>query len=191
MLYVFDKFNLITDENLEEMISAMPIERQEKARKYKMLEDKKACAMGYYLLCQGLKEEYGIEEIELTYNEYGKPYLKGNKNIYFNISHTKHLVACVISDTEVGVDIEEIRKYNPIIKDKILSDEEKNNIKDDKDVIKYWTIKEAVCKCEGTGIANFDFKNIDYDKYDFDMRQYPELNAYLTICYKKKQSKNT
>ena len=185
MLYVFDKFDLITEENLEEMILEMPIERQEKARKYKILEDKKACALGYYLLSQGLKEEYGIEKIEITYNEYGKPYLKNNDKIFFNISHTKHIVACVIADTEVGVDVEEVRAYTPLIIDKVLNENEKNNLKDEKDFIKYWTIKEAVCKCEGTGIANFDFKNINYDKYDFDMRHYPEYNAYLTVCYKK------
>lgn len=185
MLYVFDKFDLITDENLEDMILEMPIERQEKARNFKLIEDKKACALGYYLLCQGLKEEYGIENFELEYNEFGKPYLKNNDKIFFNISHTKHIAVCVIADTEVGVDVEEVREYNPIIKNKILSDEEKNNVKNDNDFFKYWTIKEAVCKCEGTGIANFDFKNINYDKYDFDMRQYPEYNAYLTVCYRK------
>ena len=185
MLYVFDKFELITEESLQEMILDMPIERQEKAKKYKMIADKKACAMAYYLLCQGLKEEYGIENVEFYYNEYGKPYLKNNDNIFFNISHTKHIVACVIADTEVGVDVEELREYTPAIVDKICNEKEKLNIKEPKDFIKYWTIKEAVCKCDGTGIANFDLKNIDYDKYDFDMRQYPEYNAYLTICYKK------
>ncbi|MBQ9267350.1 MAG: 4'-phosphopantetheinyl transferase superfamily protein [Clostridia bacterium] len=185
MLYVFDKFDLITEESLEDMILEMPPERQEKVRKYKRIEDKKACALGYYLLCQGLKEEYGIEHPTLEYHEFGKPYLKEHKEIFFNISHTKHIAACVIANTEVGVDVEEVREYSPLLLDKILNEEEKANLKNDNDFFKYWTIKEAVCKCEGTGIANFDFQNIDYTKYDFDMRQYPQFNAYLTVCYRK------
>ena len=185
MLYTFDKFDLISNESLEDMILDMPPERQEKAWKYKNINDKKACAMAYYLLCQGLKEEYNIDKPLFSYNEFGKPYLQNNENIFFNFSHTKNIAVCAISNTEVGIDVEEVREYNPIIADKILSDEEKSKIKNDEDFFKYWTIKEAVCKCEGTGIANFDFKNIDYTKYDFDMRHYPDHNAYLTICYKK------
>lgn len=185
MFYIFNKFDLITDESLQELIEDMPAERKEKAINYKNKDDKKACAMAYYLLCQGLKEEYNIDNFELEYNEYGKPYLKNNDKIFFNIAHTKSVVACVISDTEVGIDVEEVRAYNESVAKKILSDEEFEKVKEDKDFIKYWTIKEAVCKCEGTGIANFDFKHINYEHYDFDMRYYPENDAYLTICYKK------
>ena len=61
MLYAFDNLNLITDETLEEMIHDMPIERQRKANSYKNINDKKTCAMAYYILCNGLKEEYNIE----------------------------------------------------------------------------------------------------------------------------------
>lgn len=185
MLYFFDKFELITEDCLEELILAMPQGRQIKARKYKMLEDRKACAMAYHLLCQGLKQEYDIENPEIIYNEFGKPYLKNNKEVFFNISHTKKIVVCVLANKEVGIDVEEVRTYDKKIIDKILNEEEKQKIKDDKDFIKYWTIKEAVCKCEGTGIANFDFKNIKYDNYDFDMRYYEDNNSYMTICYKK------
>lgn len=185
MLYVFDNFNLVSDESLEEMISVMPKERRKKANAYKNINDKKACALAYYLLNNGLMEEYNLENPQFKYNEYGKPYLQKNEKIFFNISHTENIVVCVISDKEVGIDIEKMREYNQGVAKKILNDDELKKVTTDKDYTKYWTIKEAVCKCEGTGIANFDFKNIDYDKYDFDMRFYPEHNAYLTICYKK------
>ena len=39
-----------------------------------------------YLLKKVLKKE-GIKDIEIIYNDYGKPYLK-NKELYFNISHS-------------------------------------------------------------------------------------------------------
>lgn len=186
MLYVFNQFSLITEESLQEMIQEMPKERRKKANQYQQLEDKKACAMAYYLLRQGLKEEYGIEKKPtFLYNEYGKPFLKENPKIFFSISHTKSIVACVISDVEVGVDVEEVREVSPRVVDKMLNEKEKSQVKSEKDFIKYWTMKEAIAKCEGTGLAHFDFKNIDYDQYQFDMRYYAENNAYLTVCYKK------
>ena len=92
MLYAFDNLNLITDETLEEMIHDMPIERQRKANSYKNINDKKTCAMAYYLLCNGLKEEYNIENPTFKYNEYGKPYLRDNGNIFFNITFEKNRI---------------------------------------------------------------------------------------------------
>lgn len=45
-----------------------------------------------------------IYDYNVYYNEYGKPYL--DNGLYFNISHSKNVIVCVISDREVGIDIE-------------------------------------------------------------------------------------
>jgi len=57
------------------------------------------------LLKDVLKNELNITNYELTFNKYNKPYLK-DSNIYFNISHDKNTTILVISDKEIGVDIE-------------------------------------------------------------------------------------
>lgn len=46
------------------------------------------------------------QNIQFTNNDYGKPYLLMHKNLYFNISHSIDKVLMVVSDTEVGIDIE-------------------------------------------------------------------------------------
>ena len=57
------------------------------------------------LLKESLKKDYNISDYEIIYNEYNKPYLK-NEKIYFNISHSNGTIVLVISDKEIGVDVE-------------------------------------------------------------------------------------
>lgn len=53
------------------------------------------------------KYHLDIEQLELSYNEYNKPYFK---EFYFNISHTDDLIVVGISNNSIGVDIEKIRQ---------------------------------------------------------------------------------
>ena len=101
------------------------------------------------------KENISIKDIKIEYKENGKPYLKDCK-LYYNISHTKKYVAVVVSDREVGIDVETIRerwikRYQQLenLANKILSNKEKI-IFDLKDTIddkaayftEIWTKKE-------------------------------------------------
>lgn len=57
------------------------------------------------LLKYALKDYANIDKYEIVYNEYGKPYLK-DIDIYFNISNSKNVSVCVISNREIGIDIQ-------------------------------------------------------------------------------------
>ena len=94
-----------------------------------------------------------IQEIYTTPN--GKPYFK-DSNIFFNYSHSKNYVACVISTYEVGIDIEETnRDISDEIAEKYLN-KEKDNLKR----IETWVKKEAYSKLKGLGFQ-INFKNIN------------------------------
>lgn len=95
--------------------------------------------------------------IELYYNDNGKPYLK-DSNIYFNISHSFNRVICVISDKEIGIDIEKIRDVDSSVKKELKI--KGNNI----DFFKEWTRREAFIKKEGKSLK--DIYNITYDNVD-------------------------
>ena len=93
-----------------------------------------------------------LPEIYTTPN--GKPYFK-DSNIFFNYSHSKNYVACVISTYEVGIDIEETnRDISDEIAEKYLN-KEKDNLKR----IETWVKKEAYSKLKGLGFQ-INFKNI-------------------------------
>lgn len=109
---------------------------------------------------ENIFKEYNIQNI--VKNEYGKKYCD---NVFFSVSHSfdKHII--IISDSEIGIDIEKKRKYNPILYN-ILSDEELNNLNNN-DFWKYWTLKESFIKYKGLYIDNnidkIIFQNIDKD----------------------------
>lgn len=120
-------------------------------------------------------KENNISNYEIYYNKYGKPYL--NNGLYFNISHTKNIVVCVLSDKEIGIDIEYLRYSDNIVK-KCFNQKEKEIIKNSnnkKEIFTIiWTIKESYVKLLGIGLEygliNVDTlklkKSIDVKKYN-------------------------
>lgn len=133
--------------------------------KYKHKRGKIECAVAYLLLAALLQSETGLQQIDFSfvYNEHGKPYLDSHLNYYFSISHCKSVVAVVLSDDEVGIDVEEIARYKESLARYVCNDEELNEISGSDDesasFIKLWTRKEAVFKLLGTGITH-DIKDI-------------------------------
>lgn len=88
----------------------------------------------------------------IKYKDNGKPYIV-NSDIKFNYSHSKNYIACVVSNTDVGIDIEDIFNISDSARDLYL-----NNI--DSNYRLAWVKKEAYCKLLGS----FDdelFKKLD------------------------------
>lgn len=136
------------------------------------------------LLDRVLRDEYGIKEYTLRYNEYGKPYLN-DYNLYFNLSDSNEVSALVISDKEVGIDIEKIT-YNELIMKKYFNDVEKSLVMNSEnkefEFTRIWTVKEAYLKCKGTGIIDrlneIDTSNIESISFVYD-------NMYVSIVESK------
>lgn len=111
--------------------------------------------MRYYLI-----KNLGINnsEIEIGYNEYGKPFLK-NIGLYFSLSHSNKWVVCGWSNNEIGVDIEKIDKVNTDIAKSSFCKTEYEYIKSGekyeqyKKFIQIWTLKESYIKYIGKGLT--------------------------------------
>lgn len=101
-------------------------------------------------------------EIVFKYTQTGKPYIKGLP-VHFSISHSGDMAVCVVSDNEIGIDIEKIRDINPRICERFATKEETEYIRNFKNgLFEIWTLKEAYFKCIGTGL-NKDIKNVSFD----------------------------
>lgn len=139
------------------MYSLLSMQRRDKAETFCRRSDSIRSMIVYILLRMALYREYGITE--KPWFEFGnnkKPYLKGSENIFFNLSHCKDAVMCAVGSTEIGVDIQE---HSEIIGDSagmIFHHEEAEYIKKtlcpEREMIRFWSMKEAYGKYLGKGI---------------------------------------
>ena len=150
--------------DLEAALREISAQRREQALKFKYELGQRLCVLAYLLLKKGLLEGYGITENPVfEYNEHGKPSIVGHPEIYFNLSHCKEAVVCVVSDRPVGVDVESIREYKESLVRYTMNDQEIQEIESSAEpavtFIRFWTMKEATLKLIGTGISN-DIKTV-------------------------------
>ena len=99
------------------------------------------------LLLNEINPDYSI-----SYNTFGAPELSNSSNI--SISHSKGLVAIIISQKQVGIDIEEISEKALRVSSKFVS---KNNLKalTAEKATLIWCCKEAVFKWHQKGGVDF------------------------------------
>lgn len=136
------------------------------------------------LLEIALKEE-GITSCKISKSINGKPYID-NSNIFYNISHKNKMVGLIISNSEVGLDIEYIDTEN-IKRESTLkyffTEKERESITTNEDLLTLWTKKESYIKLNGGMLRDaigLDINNINviYDTFKLD-------NYIITICKSK------
>ena len=160
-LYIFDDFENLSKNNLQNYVNIMPLERIKKYNQYSSDKNKLNCLVSYLLLWFSLKQNHLIKiPPSFIYGDNQKPYIKQNINIFFNISHTNGCVVCATSDSEIGVDVEKIRSINLNISRKICTPYEQKlfNQSSNKSnfLLKIWTKKESYVKMNsGSIFANY------------------------------------
>jgi len=107
------------------------------------------------LACRAaLAELLGSSKIEISYTSTGQPQIK---NYHISFSHTKTSVAVALSNTPVGIDIEELTPRILPLYPRFMSEQEMAtcDVTNLKDLYYYWCAKEAMYKW-------FVKKNIDF-----------------------------
>lgn len=180
-------------DNFETFDEPISDERLKKADNFKSPDDKKRCLLAEVLLRKALKNfkiDIGKKPLTFKYNEYNKPYLKDFENAFFNISHSGKYVVCAVSNSEVGLDIEEIKKPNFKIAERYFSINEYKDIKTASDFYKYWVLKESYIKYIGSGL-HVPLNSFDVNDKGLDVN-FIEIDSILgykcAICSKDKKS---
>lgn len=112
------------------------------------LEKRRSEKIVQYLLLEKSKINHRL----ITYSLTGKPLVR-EKGIHLSFSHSEALSALMVSPVNCGVDVE---KENPKlwqIAPKFLNDEDQKALRDLNDIPWIWTIKEAIYKYFGQGVA--------------------------------------
>lgn len=111
---------------------------------------------------------------EMVRNDYNKPYFAENE-LYFSLSHTPGAVAVGLSESEIGLDLQEVRPISPAVMKRFLGCTES----DPRICTRLWTEYEAFGKYLGCGIP------IVLPDRSHQCKSY-DLGAYiLTVCAEK------
>ena len=98
-----------------------------------------------FLAIRNILELMSSEKYLVSYSELGKPYLNSKKNI--SVTHSGSYAALIVSDKQVGIDLEEFGEKIKKIEKKFL-DVELNYPIDlsTSNLLVYWNIKESIFK---------------------------------------------
>ena len=134
------------------------------------------------LAVRALLNQLFEDKVYLAHHDNGKPYIE-NDSINISITHTDKYVAVILDQNdEVGIDIESMDRDFSVVEKKALSDEEKDDLDDDRDekneqLAIYWCAKEAIYKKMSQ--YNVDFaEQIEIDR--FRSKGEGELEATFT-----------
>lgn len=111
-----------------------------------------------YPLLRGLFPSYAIPtDTAIGYTPQGKPYLVDDPNHHISVSHSGQYLFCGIGTDPIGVDIEQIKPRKEQLASRVLSPEEYQWFQQQgsnwEDFYSLWVLKEALLKCQGTGIS--------------------------------------
>lgn len=200
MKLIYDNIYNYSHDEYKYFLTIIKEEKQKKIKKIINEDDKKRSILGEILLIKLLKEfKIDYYYIDIYKNKYGKPFIK-NMNIYFNISHSNDYVVCIISNNEIGIDIEKIRNVKKNIINQFATPNEIIYISESNDnfnqkCYEVFTLKEAYFKCLGTDLSNiknveFDIKNklIKCNDDNFSFKLIYDINNYIIAICEKKQT---
>lgn len=145
-----------------------------------------------FLAIRNILELMSSEKYLVSYSEIGKPYLNSKKNI--SVTHAGSYAALIVSDKQVGIDLEEFGEKIKKIEKKFLDVELDYPIDlSISNLLVYWNIKESIFKSLENKPMDFR-KNIivlPLEKENNKVKSwYINNNEIYSFCSYYKVSKN-
>ena len=183
-------------------------ERREKIKRIRIESEQRRSAAVGLLLEYGLRQrgyslvcDHGFQKLGISRETYGKPYLTGTEQLFFNLSHSGSYAAAVFSDEPVGIDVERVRPADLALAKRFfaaeeyaalraVSDERDMGGRLDREFIRLWTRKESYIKAVGEGmhlpLADFSVlaETVSYGQFGTYYLSTWEMfdDAVLSVC---------
>ena len=160
-----------SESDIQGLYARLSPSRKTRIDRLRRPEDKRRSLAAELLVYDLLKKHGNISTAQLHCHDNGQPYLSGCK-LSVSISHSEDVVACAISETPVGIDIERIRPIDLRMCRLVCLPEELEYVSPppaegvchDEEILRrffeIWTAKEAYFKKCGTGITNLKGINV-------------------------------
>ena len=153
----------MTDELYERYLGMMSSERRERTTRKAIREDRLRSVAGELLVRRSAAELLGVAEdaVPLCSDGRGAPILEGT-GLFVSIAHSGNYAVCALSDTPVGIDIEEVRPMCGRVATGTFSVRENEYLDADgyelsgESLVRFfeiWTAKEAYAKMTRKGIS--------------------------------------
>lgn len=150
---------LRTDEQLAFQLSAAcSKDRQERADRYRLLDDRIRCLAAGWLLRHAVRATTGIDPVEGS-TATGQPLLRNLPALQVSLAHSSCWVACTLHSSQVGVDIELFHEPEPGVPELVMAPSEladylalTDSTERQHRFCSIWTLKEAWLKAIGTGL---------------------------------------
>ena len=172
-VYITNILPLLREEVYEYYYDRVGEYRQKKADKLVSAIDKARSVGAGAVLRFAIEDatEYNYDNLTVLTDKNGKPYIKNNP-FYFSLSHSGDYAVCAISDTPIGVDIEQERELTENFKKRFAES------------ILEWTKKEAKGKLTGKGFfdtsdGNFVYTHKHEDGYVITVCSDGEVTEFL------------
>lgn len=182
------------------LYASVPDFRQGAVDQYRFDRDRRL-SLGAWVLLQHAMREAGLDVQSLTFavTDAGKPFVVGMPGVCFSLSHAGSRVMAVLSDTEVGCDVEVIGAGRLSVARRWFTDTENALLdampdENGKSVLfcRLWVLKESFLKVTGRGLAlsmrDFSFAWPDSsadpvltqheDGYAYTCREYAPADGY-------------
>ena len=159
-LNVIENYNALLNDNVYNELLA---ERGQKVDSYKREKDKLLSLATGYLLNVALKN-LGVQlnDVKLSETEKGKPYFVSPSNLFISISHSGDYAFLALSDSEIGIDVQQIKQVQSGLIEKTLTKLERESLQEKEQFFTFWSVKESYLKLIGTGLSA-GLKNVEFN----------------------------
>lgn len=150
-------------EKFNRLLKYLPADKQERCKRFRSFEDAQRTLLGdilaRYMVWKITKQRF--HEIVFDTNSYGKPRLRGNWDLEFNVSHSGEYIAAAINTEALGIDIEEIKPIDISIARDFFTEKEylyimNGDVGNSNRLERFyeiWTLKESYIKAVGRGLS--------------------------------------
>ncbi len=155
-IYTADVTALEDTELYTALYRSVSKQRQEKTDSYRFRKDK-CLSLGAGVLLERALYKAGVRDFTMTTEKNQKPRLACREDIHFNLSHSGTKVMCVLSDCDVGCDVEQVRDIDIAVARRFFYHEEYDALLAAPEsrrrelFFRYWTLKESFMKATGLG----------------------------------------
>ncbi|MEG1141603.1 MAG: 4'-phosphopantetheinyl transferase superfamily protein [Bacilli bacterium] len=202
MEILYRNIKTLTMKKYRDLLNTIKDEKKNQIIKIKNINSKKRSLLGELLFKELLSNKsLSYDKIDIYINNFGKPIIK-NRKVFFNISHSHDYSVCAISNNNIGIDIEKIRKVNINVIYQFATENEiiyitKNENEIYNKLFEIYTLKEAYFKCLGTNlnyIKEVEFliknNNVLCSDQNISAKIYYNIYGYIISTCEIKSNKN-